>query len=137
MVCGQSLPLMGQRVHSLLDFRPGDKLGTLLREVEENLWANHPNPSLRWTEAALLNLLARLPLSADLEILETVDQRFVSVGEIRSWLNPQSALGDGLGRSGLSADGLEGLSLRMERELGNQTVPWQRVTVLVAAEHRP
>ena len=137
MVFSQSLPLMGQRVHSLLDFRAEDKLGTLLREVEENLWANHPNPSLRWTEAALRDLLACLPLSADLELLETVDQRFVSVGEIRSWLNPQSALGAGLGKNGLSADKLAGLSLRMEQELGNQTVPWQRVTVLVAAEHRP
>ena len=137
VVFSQSLPLMGQRVHSLLDFRAEDKLGTLLREVEENLWANHPNPSLRWTEAALRDLLARLPLSAEIKLLETVDQRFVSVREIRSWLNPQSALGTGLGKNGLSADKLAGLSLRMEQELGNQTVPWQRVTVLVAAEHRP
>ena len=137
MVFSQSLPLMGQRVHSLLDFQAEDKLGTLLREVEENLWANHPNPALRWTEADLRDLLARLPLAAELELLETVDQRFVSVKEIRSWLNPQSALGAGLDRSGMSADGLAGLSLRMKRELGNQTVPWQRVTALVTAERRP
>ena len=137
MVFSQSLPLMGQRVHSLLDFRAEDKLDTLLREVEEDLWTNHPNPSLRWTEADLRDLLARLPLSAELELLETVDQRFVSVKEIRSWFNPQSALGAALGHSGLSTDELAGLSLRMERELGNQTVPWQRVTILVTAKHRP
>ncbi len=131
MVFSQSLPLMGQRVHSLLDFRAEDKLGTLLREVEENLWTNHPNPSLRWTEAALSDLLARLPWSAEIELLETVDQRFVSVKEIRAWLKPQSALGAALSSSGLSSGDLTGLSLRMEQELGNQTVPWQRVTALI------
>ena len=137
MVFSQSLPLMGQRVHSLLDFRAEDKMGTLLREVEENLWANHPNPSLRWTEAALRDLLAGLPLSADLELLKMADRRFVSIKEIRSWFNPQSALGVALGRSGLSADDLAEMSLRVERELGNQTVPWQRITALVTVEHRP
>ena len=137
MVFSQSLPLMGQRVHSLLDFRAEDKMGTLLREVEENLWANHPNPSLRWTEAALRDLLAGLPLSADLELLEMADRRFVSVKEIRSWFNPQSALGVALGRRGLSADDLARMSRRVEQELGNQTVPWQRVTATLTAVYRP
>ena len=137
MVFSQSLPLMGQRVHSLLDFRAEDKMGTLLREVEENLWANHPNPSLRWTEAALRDLLAGLPLSADLELLEMADRRFVSIKEIRSWFNSQSALGVALGRRGLSADDLARMSLRVEQELGNQTVPWQRVTAILAAVYRP
>ena len=123
MAFSQSLPLMGQRVHSLLNFRAEDKLGTLLREVEENLWANHPNPSLRWTEAALRDLLARLPLSAELELLETVDRRFVSIREIRSWLNPQSALGDGLDRSGLSADDLAGYPCTWNENWGIKPFP--------------
>ena len=135
LVFSQSLPLMGQRVHSLLNFRPGDKLGTLLREVEEDLWVNHPNPALCWTEADLRDLLARLRLAAEFDMRETVDRRFLSVKQLRSWFNPQSALGTALGRKGLSSDDLKGLSLRMERELGNQTVPWQRVTALVVAKH--
>ena len=137
LVFSQSLPLMGQRVHSLLEFRPEDRLGTLLREVEEDLWVNHPNPSLRWTEADLRDLLARLRLAAELDMMETVDQRFLSVKQLRSWFNPEGALGTALGRKGLSSDDLKGLSLRMERALGNQTVPWQRVTALVAAKPRP
>ncbi len=130
-VFGQRLPKAGQRVHTLVSLTDLGTAAELLPEIEETLWAAHPNARMGWHPESLQQVATRAGWQSTIDVQVEEDRRFLERRRVQSWFAPDSVLGQHLQEAGIAPGDLLQLAHRYDQAVGNRTVSWKQVTAYV------